>query len=158
MQIDPFVEDLLKSTADMWMHPPQDVRRMQARNAETGREFPVWCHVYGDLKNLADLLYDALVADVDDVPPVSGAFLRRTLTRYAGGLSRIGHLTDCADVLEQASEHVPLVYGSPAERRRFLRILQRYLLQLLFWVDMSFPWAQVSSLVHEQWPSGSEGS
>lgn len=137
---------------DMWIDRPADVDRMVGRNFDTGKEFSVWAYTWGYLSNLSDLLFDLSTegkkgsGDLETLKTLAA----RTCRRYADSLRHTAHLEDCAAMLDESADAFEAL-ADHAGLAVLARALQRYLMQLSFWIDMELPWADVCELVHSRW-------
>jgi hypothetical protein len=59
-------------------------------------------------------------------------------------------MNDLASLLEEAAAGFDSA-TTYEELSRLSRTLQRYVMQLSFWVDIELPWAEVSELVDKKW-------
>lgn len=148
------VERLHEAEQGIWLDRPEDVERMVRRNYDTGKEFSVWAYTWGYLGNLGDVLYDCQQVAKEDGPEadarVLSRFMGRQCTRVAGALEHAAHMDDCCQILREAAAAFDEVSSFP-ELKKLARALQRYLMQLSFWVDMELPWAKVCALVDREW-------
>ena len=68
-------------------------------------------------------------------------------TRYSGQFDTTAKMDDAVAILARAGE----CFGDVCDLATFrdlARGLERYLVQLMFWVDRQIPWSAVSDLVH----------
>lgn len=149
---DQLVERLLAGMEGMWLERPEDVSRMVGRNFDTGKEFSCWAYCWGYLSNLGDLLYTlyGMANEGEGDVATLGALLARRCRAYADGFEAAGHMTDCSGMLREAADGFEAV-ADHAELARLARALQRYVMQLSFWVDMELPWAEVCEYVDRRW-------
>lgn len=142
----------------IWIEPPADIKRLVGRNYNTGHEFPVWFYTLGYLEGLIvtfNTLHAKGKAHEGDLDTLKDWAITQTLyysdaTPTSEGFRRLGHLQDLADNLDRAAEAYRSI-DSWEEFTSLTKALQRYLLQYKFQVDIAFPWAQVSELVHNIW-------
>lgn len=158
-QVDELSARLRRATQDMWLEKPDDIKLLVGRNYHTGREFPVWVYSIGYLDALNGLLstYQAMAKRHEgDLKTLAGLAAKqaRFYSDSGGddseGLARIAHLYDTAALLADAAD----VFDSISTFEEFFELthaLQRYILQLKFWVDIEFPWKQVSEYVDSYW-------
>ena len=157
--VDELVALLKRREQEIWLDKPADIRRLVGRNYHTGREFPVWFYSLAYLEGLSVTLntYNALARKHEgDLKTLTG--LAALQTRYysdsggedSEGFRRIAHLNDTADLLEQAADRFDHI-DDWDDFARLTKALQRYLLQLKFWVDIEFPWKPVSEQVDRYW-------
>jgi hypothetical protein len=142
------VSTLHDATYDMWLTKPEDVRRMVGRNFDTGKEFSVWAYIWGYLGNLSDLLnlvYDLTATGEGDLGTYK-TLLAANCRALAGTFNHTAHMYDCEALLNDAADTFEAL-KTFEELRSLARALQRYAIQLSFWVDMELPWAKVSELV-----------
>lgn len=139
---------------DMVCSEPQDIERLRARKQDTGREFAVWEYVMGYCMNFSDQIC-VLRAQVEAAErgeePGDTATLARSMQRlctwYSGQFDTTAKMDDAAAILARAGE----CFGDVRDLVTFCdlaRGLERYLVQLMFWVDRQIPWSAVSDLVH----------
>lgn len=149
-------EELLVKIGDatqaIWLDRPADVDRMVGRNFDTGKEFSVWAYSWGYLSNLGDLMYEYFQvgnAGEGDLATLK-MLAARQCRRYAESFEHSAHMSDCYTLLREAAEGFEAV-GSHEAFAKLARTLQRYLMQLSFWVDIELPWAEVSTYVDDVW-------
>lgn len=151
----PELARLLRELADeMVCNEPEDMARMRARKTDVGREFAVWEYTVGYCMNFSDQL-SLLRAQADAAErgeePGDLATLARATERlcdwYAGSFDVTGKMDDAVAIIGRCGRCFPTA-RSLAEFRDLCRGLERYLVQLLFWVDRQIPWSAVSDLVH----------
>ena len=139
---------------DMVCSEPQDIERLRARKQDTGREFAVWEYVMGYCMNFSDQIC-VLRAQVEAAErgeePGDTATLARSMQRlctwYSGQFDTTAKMDDAVAILARAGE----CFGDVRDLVTFCdlaRGLERYLVQLMFWVDRQIPWSAVSDLVH----------
>lgn len=139
---------------DMVCNEPQDIERLCARKLDTGREFAVWEYVMGYCMNFSDQIC-VLRAQVEAAErgeePGDTATLARSMQRlctwYSGQFDTTAKMDDAVAILARAGE----CFGDVRDLVTFCdlaRGLERYLVQLMFWVDRQIPWSAVSDLVH----------
>lgn len=147
------IEDKLDAAMkDMWLKKPEDIHRMVGRNYDTGKEFSVWAYTWGFLSNLSDLLNTVHVrAKAGEGDVATLATLMADMCRnYANSFNHNSHMYDCEALLNESADAFEKV-ETPEELATLTRALQRYVIQLSFWVDMELPWAKVSELVDAEW-------
>ena len=140
------------ATQGIWLDRPTDVDRMVGRNYDTGKEFSVWAYSWGYLSNLGDLMYEYFQvgnAEEGDLATLK-MLAARQCRRYAGNFEHSAHMSDCYTLLREAADGFEAV-SSHAEFAQLARTLQRYLMQLSFWVDIELPWAEVSTYIDTVW-------
>lgn len=139
---------------DMVCSEPQDIERLRARKQDTGREFAVWEYVMGYCMNFSDQIC-VLRAQVEAAErgeePGDTATLARSMQRlctwYSGQFDTTAKMDDAVAILARAGE----CFGDVRDLVTFCdlaRGLERYLVQLMFWVDRQIPWSAASDLVH----------
>ena len=139
---------------DMVCSEPQDIERLRARKQDTGREFAVWEYVMGYCMNFSDQIC-VLRAQVEAAErgeePGDTATLARSMQRlctwYSGQFDTTAKMDDAVAILARAGE----CFGDVRDLVTFCdlaRGLERYLVQLMFWVDRQIPWSAVCDLVH----------
>ncbi|OUN86997.1 hypothetical protein [[Collinsella] massiliensis] len=139
---------------DMVCNEPEDIERLRARKLDTGREFAVWEYVMGYCMNFSDQIC-VLRTQADAVArgeePGDAATLARSMQRlcawYSGQFDTTAKMDDAVAILAHAGE----CFGGVCDLAAFsdlARGLERYLVQLMFWVDRQIPWSAVSDLVH----------
>lgn len=139
---------------DMVCSEPQDIERLRARKQDTGREFAVWEYVMGYCMNFSDqicVLRAQVEAAEHGEEPGDTATLARSMQRlctwYSGQFDTTAKMDDAVAILARAGE----CFGDVRDLVTFCdlaRGLERYLVQLMFWVDRQIPWSAVSDLVH----------
>ena len=145
----------LRACADhMIAHEPADIARLRERKLDTGREFSVWEYTIGYCMNLADVasvLRDQAGCAARGEEPGDIATLARTMERlctwYAGQYETTGKMVDTEAILARCAE----LFTEVDDAEVFCdlaRGLERYIVQLMFWVDRQLPWSAVSDLVH----------
>lgn len=146
------VTTLHDATQSIWLERPADIDRMVGRNYNTGKEFSVWAYSWGYLSNLGDLMYEYFqVGNAEEGDLTTLKFLAaRQCRRYAESFEHSAHMSDCYTLLRSAAEGFETV-ASHAEFAQLARTLQRYLMQLSFWVDIELPWAEVSTFIDKTW-------
>lgn len=150
--MDELLEKIGGATLEMWLDRPQDVGRMVGRNYATGKEFAVWAYCWGYLGNLGDWLYslhgisEKREGDVGTL----GLLYAQRCREYASIFRATGHMEDLASLLEDAAVGFESAKAHE-ELSQLSRTLQRYVMQLSFWVDIELPWAEVSELVDKRW-------
>lgn len=146
------IQEIKNRTQAMWLDRPEDVSRMVGRNYETGKAFSCWAYCWGYLSNLCNELYMIFnFAKTGQGDLETHKLLLATRSRnYAGSFIACGHMRDCADTLKLAADAFDKVEDH-AQLATLCRTLQRYLLQLSWWVDMELPWAEVSEFVDKRW-------
>lgn len=158
------LEDELEA---IWLKRPGEIDRMVERNAQTGREFGVWAYAWGEAVTLADFLRVLLGMAYEREGSVRTlrAVAARELRFFSPIFRDSAHMAHVSELLEEAAA----AYGevvSFAEFYALTRAVQRYLVQLSFWLDMELPWDGVSALVHRAWnpelpdpnlPGGADG-
>ena len=140
------------ATQSIWLDRPADIDRMVGRNFNTGKEFSVWAYSCGNLSNLGDLMYEYFQignAGEGDLATLK-LLAARQCHRYAENFEHSAHMSDCYTLLRSAANGFEEV-ASHAEFAKLARTLQRYLMQLSFWVDIELPWAEVSTYVDTVW-------
>lgn len=153
----PELAQLLRALADeMVCSEPEDMARLRARKTDVGREFAVWEYTVGYCMNFSDqlsLLRTQADAAERGEEPGDLATLARAAERlcgwYAGSFDVTGKMDDAVAIIGRCGQCFPEA-RSLAEFRDLCRGLERYLVQLLFWVDRQIPWSAVSDLVHGQ--------
>jgi hypothetical protein len=155
-EIDAFIAEVDAAMQAMWTEKPADVKRMIGRNFETGKEFSCWAYCWGYLSNLGDalnLLYTLSKDGQGDLATMERNMAARC-EGYAGSVVAAGHMTDLAAILSKAAALAPTV-ADHATFARLARALQRYVMQLSFWVDIELPWAEVAkdfdAVCHERY-------
>lgn len=146
------LEDELEA---IWLRRPDEIDRMVERNAQTGREFGVWAYAWGEAVTLADFLRVLLGMAYEREGSVRTlrAVAARELRFFSPIFRDSAHMAHVSELLEEAAG----AYGevvSFAEFYALTRAVQRYLVQLSFWLDMELPWDGVSALVHRAWNPG----
>lgn len=143
---------LRDATQSIWLDRPADIDRMVGRNFDTGKEFSVWAYSWGYLSNLGDLMYEYFqVGNAGEGDLATLKFLAaRQCRRYAESFEHSAHMSDCYTLLRSTAEGFEAV-ASHAEFAQLARTLQRYLMQLSFWVDIELPWAEVCSFIDTTW-------
>lgn len=145
----------LRACADrMIANEPEDIVRLRARKLDTGREFSVWEYTIGYCMNLSDVtsvLRDQAACAARGEEAGDVATLARTMERlciwYAGQFETTGKMTDTEAILTRCAA----CFAGTDDADVFCdlaRGLERYLVQLMFWVDRQLPWSAVSDLVH----------
>lgn len=145
----------LRELADeMVCNEPGDIARLRARKTDVGREFAVWEYTVGYCMNFSDqlsLLRAQAGAAERGEEPGDLATLARTAERlcawYAGSFDVTGKMDDAVAIIGRCGQCFPTA-RTLAEFGDLCRGLERYLVQLLFWVDRQIPWSAVSDLVH----------
>lgn len=139
---------------DMVCNEPQDIERLCSRKLDTGREFAVWEYVMGYCMNFSDqicVLRTQAEAAERGEEPGDAATLARSMQRlcvwYSGQFDTTAKMDDAVAILARAGECFGDVRDL-ASFRDLARGLERYLVQLMFWVDRQIPWSAVSDLVH----------
>ena len=117
------------ATQAMWTSKPADVARMVGRNFDTGKEFSVWAYSWGYL---------------------SKALAARQCRRYADSFEHSAHMSDTYTLLREAAEGFERVEDH-AGFAKLARTLQRFLMQMSFWIDIELPWAEVCSFIDKRW-------
>lgn len=140
------------ATQAIWMDKPADVARMVGRNYETGKEFSVWAYAWGYLSNLGDLMYEyfqlgnAGTGDLETLKLLAA----RQCRRYSASFEHAAHMSDTYTLLLEAADGFEAVEDHAAFAK-LARTLQRYLMQVSFWVDIELPWAEICAFVDERW-------
>lgn len=146
------VEKIAAATQSIWTERPADVDRMIGRNYDTGKEFSVWAYSWGYLSNLGDLMYEYFqlgTAGEGDLTTLK-LLAARQCRRYSGSFEHSAHMSDTYTLLLEAADGFERV-GSHAEFAKLARTLQRFVMQVSFWVDIELPWAEVSTFVDAHW-------
>ena len=146
------IAKIAEATQSIWTERPEDVDRMIGRNYETGKEFSVWAYSWGYLSNLGDLMYEYFqVGNAGEGDLETLKFLAaRQCRRYSGSFEHSAHMSDTYTLLLEAAEGFERV-GSHAEFAKLARTLQRFVMQMSFWVDIELPWAEVSVFIDNRW-------
>lgn len=156
--------ELNQKLQNIWLDRPDDVSRLIGRNYNTGREFPVWVYSFSYLEALSGILntYASLARNHEgDLETLKK--LASTQTRFysdsggddSEGFRRIAHMEDVSDLLEKAAVEFENV-DNYEDFAGLARALQRYILQLHFWVDIEFPWDEVSERLDRYWHQRNE--
>ena len=140
------------ATQAMWTSKPADVARMVGRNFDTGKEFSVWAYSWGYLSNLGDLMYEYFQLGNEGTGDLATlkALAARQCRRYADSFEHSAHMSDTYTLLREAAEGFERVEDH-AGFAKLARTLQRFLMQMSFWIDIELPWAEVCSFIDKRW-------
>ena len=142
----------LEQLADQMMcEEPRDIDLLRRRKLDTGREFAVWEYTVGYCMNASDVLSLLRVQASEADAPADLETLKSTAERicdwYAGSFKVTGAMDDAFAILCRCRDLYPAVEDTE-QFCALTRATERYLVQLLFWVDRQLPWPAVSDLVH----------
>ena len=151
LELDDFSAGLERLADQMVLEEPRDIELLRRRKLDTGREFAVWEYTVGYCMNASDILslLRAQASDAGapaDLETLKGA-AERICDWYAGSFKVTGAMDDAFTILC----HCRNLYSDVEDAKQFAshtRAIERYLVQLLFWVDRQLPWPAVSDLVH----------
>lgn len=149
------LDQALRALADnMICNEPEDIERLRARKLDTGREFAVWEYTVGYCMNFSDQLAllraqaDAAARGEEPGDLATLVCVAAHLCEwYAGSFDVTGKMDDAVAILGRAGACFAKVTDL-AGFSDLCRGVERYLVQLLFWVDRQIPWSAVSDLVH----------
>ena len=136
----------------MWLQRPDDVAKMVGRNYNTGKEFSCWAYCWGYLSNLSNelyMVYNIAKKEQGDLETHKMLCAARC-EAYTASFIAAGHMDETAEILTESAEAFKTL-TSFAELGKLCRTLQRYLMQLSFWVDMELPWAEVCEFIDKRW-------
>lgn len=147
-----FAQELVARTDAMWLDCPADIDRLVGRNYDTGKEFSCWAYCWGFLSNLSDELYMVYQLGREGKGDLETykMLVSERLRRLGGSFQASGHMEDTKKTLEEAADAFEKV-ETYEELATLARALQRYALQMSFWVDIELPWDEVCKLVDEKW-------
>ena len=144
--------DVLEKLADqMMLEEPRDIEFLRRRKLDTGREFAVWEYTVGYCMNASDILSLLRAQATDASAPTDLSTLKESARRvcdwYAGSFKVTGAMDDAVTILSHCRDLYAEV-DSIEQFASLTRATERYLVQLLLWVDRQLPWPAVSDLVH----------